>query len=406
MRQKVQVILINGKNPLTKMGGYQTYTYNLAKILTSLGYRVKIFCFGAQNKTIQSDIGTIQTVYFRLFYLPLIRSVELTGLIFLAPILAWSIHQDLKNHPRKIVWGIGPWSLSAAMLKLIYPKLHYLSFYPTTFQHEFRGTLEALNLKDYGLVPKLEAYLAFYTIIPLYTLLERFFLKLADKIVIHYSSAQKILQEQFDIKDNQFIKIPDYSEPVKKPFKTQPKIPQLVKPFILLITRQDSRKGINFLLHAFAILNQRGIKYSAAIIGGGRMLQANRSLAQKLQLKNVYLPGFTTDPSYFLKKADVYVFSSVEEGSSAISILEAMQYGLPIVSTNVDGLVEDLEDKKSALLVPPKNPQALADAMQKLIQNPKLAKRLGKAAKKAFQAKHHLTKVKKELSSLIATYYT
>lgn len=398
---KPQIILINGKNPMTQTGGYQTYTYNLAKTLTELGYEVKIYCFGLKNEVITNNIGTIATVYSRLFYLPLFKSIEIAGLILLAPRLAWSIPI---NSPT-ILWGIGPWSLSAALLKIVHPKnVTYLSFYPTTFRHEFEGNIQSLQIKDYGVMLKLEALVVLFTLIPLYTLTENFFLNLADKIIVHYLSAKKILQSQFGIKNSKFIQIADYCEPIKSSLKVLPKIPKLTKPLILLISRQDGRKGINFLLHAFNILNLRGIKYSAAIIGGGKLLNSHKNLAMRLNLNNLYMSDFVANSSFFLKKANLYVFPSVEEGSSALSILEAMQYGLPIVSTNVDGIVEDLEDGKTAILVPPKDALALADAMQRLIQSPKLARKLGKAAKVAFHLKHNLTKVKKELNLLISSY--
>lgn len=77
---------------------------------------------------------------------------------------------------------------------------------------------------------------------------------------------------------------------------------------------------------------------------------------------------------------DIYVCSSIKEGFP-YSILEAMAAGLPIVSTAVGGIPEALEDGRSGLLVPPRDPHALAEALKRLIDNPDFAKTLGTRAR-------------------------
>lgn len=375
--KKPQVILINGKN-IDTAGGYQTYTSNLEKVLKNLAVKVKIFGFDKSG----------------------IKNTSLSRLIFLGPILARNLLKQIKFEEPIIIWGIGPWSLAGALVKIFSPKVTFFSYYPTSFKHEFKANLEAINIKDYGFFLKIQAWLAYLTIIPLYTLLEKFFLNYADKVVIHYDSAKRILTREFNISLSKIIKIPDYigSKKIISNGKD--------KDFILLITRHDGRKGINFLLHAFKILKDRGVKYKAVIIGNGRLFYANKKLAKKLGLNNVKFLGFVSDPSYYLKNAKLYVFPSLEEGSSSISILEAMEAGLPIVSTNVDGIKEDLENNKSALLVDSKNHKALAYGMEKLLSDGKLANRLGKNAKLSFQKLHNMEKVKRQLDFLITSYNT
>ncbi len=85
-----------------------------------------------------------------------------------------------------------------------------------------------------------------------------------------------------------------------------------------------------------------------------------------------------------LDNLDIYVCSSIKEGFP-YSILEAMAAGLPIVSTNVGGIPEAITNGKEGLLVPPKNPQALATAIKKLILEPGLAEQLSRAAQQKIQ---------------------
>ena len=90
------------------------------------------------------------------------------------------------------------------------------------------------------------------------------------------------------------------------------------------------------------------------------------------------------DASKFLPAFDVYVCSSVKEGFP-YSILEAMAAGLPIVATRMGGIPEMITDGQDGLLVPPKNPKAIAQAIKSLIKNPELAKQLGQNARQAVQ---------------------
>jgi len=97
-----------------------------------------------------------------------------------------------------------------------------------------------------------------------------------------------------------------------------------------------------------------------------------------------------SDAAQLLPTFDIYACSSIKEGFP-YTILEAMRAGLPIVSTNVGGVPEMLtphltsptggEETAVGILVPPKNPQALAEAVIKILSDPILARRLGENAK-------------------------
>ena len=186
---------------------------------------------------------------------------------------------------------------------------------------------------------------------------------------------------------------------------TNLKLPKLEKPIILTVARHEGRKAINKLLYAYQILNARNIAFSALIIGDGKLFLAHKRLAEHLKLKNVYMPGSFPGTRPFMKMADIFAFAATGEGSSVLVILEAMKYGLPIVSTACDGIPEDIEHEKSGLLVPLNNPEKLADAIERLLRNKKLATRLGKAAQKRYQKKYHLKKVKKETKELLDKIY-
>lgn len=397
------VFVISGKSALSGQGGYAVAGFNWGLIFFRLGYPVKIFCIGSREGQVKTPAGHVyvsSSILSSIF-----PDVEMAGLLLVAPKLALSMLRSLPDNQPTIIWGLGPWTLAGAIVKLFKRnKIILLGNYFTSMKHEYQATVSAITIKDYGLLTKIKVILTYLTVIPFYSLWEKFLLSQTDKIITHYASTEKILTDQFGIEDSKFFRLPYHVEIIKRKGVFQAKKLILGKPLIVLVCRHDGRKGINFLLHAFAILNHRQVKYSAVIIGAGPLKNKHISLAQKLNLTNVYQPGFVPDIKPYLKKADLFVFPSLEEGSSALSILEAMKEGLPIISTNVDGIPEDLIDHHSALLVPPKDPVYLADAMQKLLTNRKLAAKLGKQAKIRYYQKYHLNKIKKEAKNLLKTY--
>jgi len=78
--------------------------------------------------------------------------------------------------------------------------------------------------------------------------------------------------------------------------------------------------------------------------------------------------------------SDALVLPSLFE-PFGIVLLEAMAAGLPVVASRVGGIVDVVEDGKTGLLVPPRNPQALADAIGRLVSDPPLRRRMGDAGR-------------------------
>jgi glycosyltransferase involved in cell wall biosynthesis len=99
-----------------------------------------------------------------------------------------------------------------------------------------------------------------------------------------------------------------------------------------------------------------------------------------------------------LNKTDVFILPSYYEGLS-ISILEAMSYGLPIISTCVGGTPEIVEDKKNGLLIDPGNKLQLLDAIFYALKNQKELQNYGVVSKRKV-TKNLPANVKKELLKL------
>jgi len=157
-------------------------------------------------------------------------------------------------------------------------------------------------------------------------------------------------------------------------------------PILLTVARRDPRKGIRYLTEAYAILRKRGYVFRPVIVGPCQLM------------------GPIDDLPAILSEAYCFILPSLEEGGGSIAILEAMEAGLPVITTNIDGIPEDITNGISGILVPPANPQALAMAIEKILKNPRLARVLGRNAKIKFAKKYSEPSVRKNIQKLLKLY--
>jgi glycosyltransferase involved in cell wall biosynthesis len=115
--------------------------------------------------------------------------------------------------------------------------------------------------------------------------------------------------------------------------------------------------------------------------------------------RNVLVIGERGDISTLLGSASFLVHPSHEEGFSN-TILEAMGAGKAVVATDVGGIPEAVEEGVTGILVPPRNPQRLAEAMLSLLENPARARAMGEAGQKRVRDLFPLRKMVHEIETL------
>jgi glycosyltransferase involved in cell wall biosynthesis len=147
------------------------------------------------------------------------------------------------------------------------------------------------------------------------------------------------------------------------------------------VTRLMPSKGNEYLVDAVPEITRRQPRARVYIIGEGELEQTLKAQAQALGLGDrlVFL-GFQRDVAAVLSALDFLVFPSLWEGTP-LTAFEALASGKPIVSTDADGLLDILTDRKDALVVPKRNAGALARGVIDLIEQPGLAGRLAAAAR-------------------------
>lgn len=147
--------------------------------------------------------------------------------------------------------------------------------------------------------------------------------------------------------------------------------------------RIGKRKGAFDLIEAFAKLAPEHREKSELTLAGIGEVEQAQSLAESLNIKqHINFPGWI-DPvgrGKLLSKADVFVLPSYNEGLP-MALLEAMSWGLPVITTPVGGIPEVVTHKETGWLVNPGDVEQLAKAVQSLIESESLRLELGTAAR-------------------------
>lgn len=147
------------------------------------------------------------------------------------------------------------------------------------------------------------------------------------------------------------------------------------------VARLDVQKGIDYLLQALARLRGSGVPVRLALVGGGPLRQRLERRARVLGIAGaVVFAGEVPDVVPWLAAFDVFALPSLWEGMP-LALGEAMAAGLPVVATAVSGTPEMVKDGENGLLVPPRDPVALAEALRRLVTDEELARRLGAEAR-------------------------
>ena len=151
-------------------------------------------------------------------------------------------------------------------------------------------------------------------------------------------------------------------------------------PVIGIVATLRSWKGHMYLLEAFARLGRSDA--ALLIIGEGPMRGPIEAKITELQLANrVQMVGQRDRPEDWLRALDIFCLPSYANEGVPQAILQAMMTGLPVVTTPVGAILEAVSDGETALVVPPRDAFALAGAIDRLMQDPDLASRLGRAAR-------------------------
>lgn len=152
---------------------------------------------------------------------------------------------------------------------------------------------------------------------------------------------------------------------------------------LLAIGRMSREKAHIDLMGAFRLLTAKGIAARLFLVGDG----PERPGLERAACPGVTFTGQVRDTAIYYAAADVMVLPSLSEGSPNV-LLESMAVDIPAVATEVGGIPEIVRDRESALLVPPRSPARLADAIEELLSNTTLRAALTTRARAIIAERH------------------
>lgn len=172
------------------------------------------------------------------------------------------------------------------------------------------------------------------------------------------------------------------------------------QPVVITVARLASQKGIRYLVEAAALFPPEHRPFFLVVGDGPLRGELVRQAATLGVNKHLFFTGSRNDLPQLLNAADLLVLPSLTEGLGLV-LLEAMAASLPVVATRVGGIPEVVVDGETGILVPPRDPAALAQAIEILLANPERARAMGAAGRE--RVRRFFT-VEKMARSVMALY--
>jgi glycosyltransferase involved in cell wall biosynthesis len=160
---------------------------------------------------------------------------------------------------------------------------------------------------------------------------------------------------------------------------------------LLFLSNMMKTKGVFDLLEACSILDKKKVEFKCHYIGKWVEITEvafNEEIKRKKLIRKVVAHGakYGKEKEAFFIETDIFVFPTFYHNECfPLVILEAMQYGLPVISTNEGGITDIIKDGITGYIVEKQNPEELAMRIEELILNPELRIKLGKAGQEKFK---------------------
>lgn len=175
-------------------------------------------------------------------------------------------------------------------------------------------------------------------------------------------------------------------------------------PRILFLSNLIVSKGVLVLLDALKILKERGVRFVCDFVGGESKELDAKSFLREVEARGLnglavyHGKKYGEEKMNFFAKADIFTQPTYDD-CFPLTLLEAMQQKLPIVSTEVGAIPDEVSNGETGVVIEPQNAKALANAMEHLIRHPELRQQMGLAGRKRFETlftEEHFEKRMKE----------
>jgi glycosyltransferase involved in cell wall biosynthesis len=304
--------------------------------------------------------------------------------------------EQYKQYPNITIFNLGLLNSSIKKETGFFSKLHYLKliFKVKNILKEIKpDILHAHYASSYGLIGALTNFKPYIISVwgsdvfefPKKSVIHKIILKYnlakADKIL----STSKIMGEETKKYTSKQIEITPFGIDTNIFYKqNKEKIFTQNEIVIGTVKSLEIVYGINFLLQAFKIVYEKHKNIKLLIVGGGSQEFELKELTKKMEIDEVTIfvgkIDFLDVPKY-QNMIDIAVFASISE-SFGVSVLEAAACENPVIVSNVGGLPEIVDNNITGFIVQSKNIKEIATAIEALINNPKLAQKMGENGRK------------------------
>lgn len=348
--------------PLPPTEGIGFYVWNLSRHLTDMGHRVQLITRGEAGPTRREKVEGI--TIWRMPFLPVYPlHVHLHGQFVRRLIRVLRPHTDVFHFHTPLV---PPVDTGRPTLVTVH-----------TPMKTDAGSIPADSLL--GWMVKLQTPVSLH-------LEQRLFRRANRLTAVAHSVADELREYNIDPDDVAVL-----GNGVDTTIFTPGAGPDMRRPYILTAGRIAPRKGLEDLVRCAKIVTERAPEYRFLIAGAGPLEDELRAQIAGLGLeKTVFMLGHIADRSrmaQLYRDATAYVHAAHYEGLPTV-LLEAMACGRPAVATAVSGALDVIKDGENGLLVPPHNPQQMAEAVLRLVDDPALGRRLGAAGLRTIETQY------------------
>lgn len=209
-------------------------------------------------------------------------------------------------------------------------------------------------------------------------------LKRADTVRVVSNRIAEALQKR-GIKSDKILHLPVRTDTLDEVKNTGPDLKQLypeASVIILTMARLVPQKNLLLLIDAFSELMQAEPKAQLVIIGDGPLASVlKKEVSTRGLVNHVSFIPWTDTPQSYMRSADIYALSSDWEGWARV-LIEAMEAGVPVVTTDVGCAGEAIRHRQHGLVVPVRDVGSFATALKELVCNPTLRAEYGINAKR------------------------
>lgn len=215
---------------------------------------------------------------------------------------------------------------------------------------------------------------------PIHRLMLKYNLKKADKIL----STSHVMAKETKLYTNKDIEVTPFGIDMEqfKPTSTKEEFFNKEDIVIGTVKTLEDKYGIEYLIRAFKIVSDKysNLPLKLLIVGGGSLEKNLKNLVKELNIEDKAIftgrVPFADVPKYHnMLSVSVSVSNSESFG---VAIIEASSCSKPVVVSNVGGLPEVVEDGVSGFVVPPRDPQKTAEAIEKLVLDKSLREEIGR----------------------------